>query len=84
MAVLKTITATICKGESVLFIGTVNKTLMFPPEFAGKLMELVVEGFKLEDVDHDCLNDLHCHGHCNFSFGNDLQYRIAAQVTYPE
>lgn len=84
MAVLKTIDATICKGESVLFIGTINQTLTFPPEYVGKLMEFVVDGFKLEDVDHDCLNDLHCHGHCNFSFGPELAYRVAARVSYPQ
>jgi hypothetical protein len=85
MAVSKSIAMTICKGETVLFIGTINDTLIFPPEYVGKVMELVVEGFKLEEDDHACLNDLHCHGHCNFSFGNaEWDYRVAAQVSYPK
>lgn len=84
MAVLKTIEMNICKGADVLFLGVANKTLAFPPEYVGAQMELTVEGFKLEDVDHTCLNDLHLHGHCNFSFGPNWEYRVIAKVTYPK
>lgn len=86
MAVSKTIEVAIYKGDDLLFFGTVNKTMMFPPQYVGELMKLVVEGFELEDADHTCLNDLHLHGHCSFSFGNgdEWSYRVTAKVSYPE
>lgn len=86
MAVLKTIEVSIVRGADVLLLATAQNTLAFPPEFVGKLMEATIEGFKLEDTDHECLNDLHLHGQCSFSFGPDASwaYRVTAKVTYPK
>lgn len=84
MACTKTIEVSIVKGETVMFLGTAQNTLAFPPQFVGRMMEATVENFELEDVDHTCLNDLHLYGHCTFSFGPDWAYRVSARVTYPQ
>lgn len=84
MPVLKHVTLIIKHKDGLSkFAATVDNTLEFPPNLVGKLMEATT-GHKLEDEDWGFLNDLHCHGVCEFKFGPDWEFTVLASVTYPE
>lgn len=84
MPVLKDVTVVIKHKEGFSkFSACMVNTLEFPPKLVGDLMTAVT-GHTLDDDDHGFLNDLHCHGVCEFRFGPDWEFTVLASVTYPE
>lgn len=84
MAVLKDVLVVIKHKDGVSkFSASMVNTLEFPPKLVGDLM-IAVTGHKLEDEDWGFLNDLHCHGVCEFKFGPDWEFTVLANVTYPK
>lgn len=84
MPVLKNVTVIIKHKDGLSqFAATIDNTLEFPPKLVGDLLK-VATGHDLEDDDWGFLNDLHCHGVCEFKFGPDWEFTVSAMVQYPE
>lgn len=91
MPVLKNINVQIFKFEpntdgtasEVIFQSVAMNTLDFPHKYVQAIM-LAVTDHVCDDDDHSLLNNLHCHGKCEFKFGPDWEFTVLASVTYPE